>query len=86
LRRAGSISALCSTADRADDAFGDPALQIERSVESTVETVGPEMLAARRFYELATDPDRLPGSHGLPSTTHRTRSRAICFETAASPL
>jgi hypothetical protein len=81
LRRAGSISASRSTADRTDYAFGDPVLQIERIVESTVETVGPRKLAARRFDELATDPDRLPASRRLPST-HTPSSRAICFESA----
>jgi hypothetical protein len=41
--------------DRADHAFGDPVLQIERVFEGAVEAVGPQVLAACRLDELAGD-------------------------------
>src|SRR5262249_21694436 len=43
--------------DRADDAFGDPVLQIKRVFEGAVEAIGPEVLSARRLDELTGDAD-----------------------------
>ena len=42
---------------RADQAFGDPVLQIKRVFERAIEPIGPNMLTAHRLDELATDAD-----------------------------
>jgi len=69
-RRPGSLrlapgaldfSAAQHRADRADQAFGNLVLQIERIFERAVKPLGPQMLSARCLDELAADANPVAG-------------------------
>src|SRR5690606_20870237 len=55
--RALDLRALELLDDRADDALGDPILQLEHVAESALITLGPKMPARLRVDELARDAD-----------------------------
>ena len=53
----------------ADDAFGQPVLQVENVFEGALEFFGPDVRPRRRIDELAGDAHALAALRTLPSST-----------------